>query len=211
MTIKIALVGTVGIGKTTVTKELERLTKENEMDAYFFEEKEKYTYLRKAYDDMSKYAFILQMDFLMSRLRMVNNEAMNDYEFVFYDRSYVDDYFYAERSHKVGELSDDEFDIYKTSFNKFHEITLSDGNALDVIIILQQPEIGLANRRRSHRDRFDGREVDREHFKVIDEYYDSIESSEWAKQYAKNVFTIKNSDSKVTAQKIIDLVNGIKD
>lgn len=208
MTYKIAIVGTVGIGKTTVTKELERLTSQKNINAHFFEEKEKYTYLKKAYDDMSKYAFILQMDFLMSRLRMVNNESVNEFDFVFYDRSYVDDYFYAERSHKAGELTDEEFEIYKIAFDKFHKITQSDGNELDVIIILQQPESGLANLRRTQRDRFDGREVDREHFNEIDEWYDSEESIDWAKCFAKNVFNIKNTDSKETAHRIIKLING---
>lgn len=201
---KIAIIGTVGIGKTTVTKELMKLTSDNKMNAHFFEEKEKYTYLQKAYDDMEKYAFILQMDFLMSRLRMVNNESLNDFEYIFYDRSYVDDFFYAERSFKAGELTKQEFEIYKIAFEKFHEITLSDGNILDMIFILQQPEPNLANERRTKRNRFGGRENDRDHFKEIDAYYDSYKSVEWAEKYSNKAIAIKNVDSKQTAQLIIN-------
>lgn len=202
---KIAIIGTAGIGKTTVIKKLKELFL-NDLKVHFYEEKEKYTYLEKAYKDMKKYALILQFDFLMSRLRMVNDDRTKKYEYVFFDRLYIDDYYYAKLSNKRGQISNEEFKMYDYCFKNFANITKADGNEIDLVIILRQSKSSEANSRRNLRNRFEGKEKNNIHFDEIDKYYDSNEVVKWLKKYSSKILTIKNSDSNKTAKKIYEEV-----
>ncbi len=200
---KVAIIGTVGIGKTTIIKSLcEKLEGKLEFEVY--PELEKYSYLEKAYLDMPKWAYIMQKDFLMLRLRTLHSIPKKDNKIHFFDRSYIDDYLYAKRSFDKKEMNEIEWNHYLFDFDKFTELTISEGNNYDLIIILKQPSKGIAQLRRIKRNRFN--EKDLNHFFEIDEMYENDWFFNHCKKYVKNVEYVIASTPDDASNSILEII-----
>ena len=92
----VAICGNIGSGKTTLT---EKLAKHYEWIA-LFESVDKNPYLADFYKDMKRWAFHLQIYFLNSRFRQVNEIRSND-RITIQDRTiYEDAYIFAANLYK---------------------------------------------------------------------------------------------------------------
>ncbi len=201
---RIAIVGTVGIGKTTIINKVKKIADSIEMDIGINIEEEKYPYLELAYGDMKKWAWIMQTDFLMLRLRSLYLKS-NKSEHIIYDRSYIDDYIYAKRSFDNSEMTNEEFEIYKKQFHSFANLVKDTNVNYDLMVILTRPEKDTASIRREKRDRFTEKELT--HFEEIDEMYEASWFLDHAERYVTKVIRVLAVNPEQAAKEIIKLIS----
>jgi deoxyadenosine/deoxycytidine kinase len=104
----IAVAGNIGAGKTTLT---ELLSKHYRWIPQF-EDVDHNPYLYDFYDDMPRWSFNLQIYFLNSRLRQLN-DIQRGSETIVQDRTiYEDAYIFAPNLHEMGLMGKRDFDNY---------------------------------------------------------------------------------------------------
>lgn len=109
----IAISGNIGSGKTTLA---EKLSKHYGW-APLFESVDKNPYLKDFYQDMTRWAFHLQIYFLNSRFRQVNDIRISG-KTTIQDRTiYEDAYIFAANLHKSGNITDRDYESYLAIFN----------------------------------------------------------------------------------------------
>jgi deoxyadenosine/deoxycytidine kinase len=109
----IAICGNIGSGKTTLTT---KLAKHYGWHA-LFESVDDNPYLREFYGDMTRWAFHLQVYFLNSRFKHVN-EIRSSNKTTIQDRTiYEDAYIFASNLRKSGHMHERDFETYSDLFN----------------------------------------------------------------------------------------------
>lgn len=109
----IAIAGNIGSGKTVLTEKLARHYGWNAL----YESVDKNPYLRDFYFDMERWAFHLQIYFLNSRFRQVNEIRSNTRPTVQDRTIYEDAYIFAKNLHKSGYINDRDYQSYLDIFN----------------------------------------------------------------------------------------------
>ena len=108
----VAIAGNIGSGKTTLT---EILTKRYGAKAYY--EETDNPYLGDFYNDMSRWAFQLQIFFLGSRIKQTVDMLSTGDETIFQDRTiYEDAHIFADNLHKMGLMTSRDFATYMKIF-----------------------------------------------------------------------------------------------
>lgn len=108
----IAICGNIGSGKTTLA---EKLAKHYGWTP-LFESVEKNPYLRDFYEDMPRWAFHLQIYFLNSRFRQVNEIRASE-KVTVQDRTiYEDAYIFASNLRKSGYMTERDYETYHDIF-----------------------------------------------------------------------------------------------
>lgn len=108
----IAVCGNIGSGKTTLT---EKLAKHYGWNA-LYESVDTNPYLRDFYTDMSKWAFHVQIYFLNSRFRQINDIQGSDKPTIQDRTIYEDAYIFAANLHKNGHMSERDYQSYLDIF-----------------------------------------------------------------------------------------------
>ncbi len=109
----IAVCGNIGSGKTTLTEKLSR----HYHWLPLYESVDHNPYLRDFYQDMTRWAFHLQIYFLNSRFRQVNEIRGNE-KTTIQDRTiYEDAYIFAAHLHHSGNISDRDYQSYLDIFH----------------------------------------------------------------------------------------------
>ena len=109
----IAIAGNIGSGKTTLTR---LLAKHYKYEAHF-EDVENNPYLNDFYNEMQRWSFNLQVYFLNSRFRQVNNFRESGKN-VIQDRTiYEDAYIFAPNLHEMGLMTTRDFENYISLFD----------------------------------------------------------------------------------------------
>lgn len=109
----VAIAGNIGSGKTTLT---EILTKRYGAKAYY--EETDNPYIGDFYNNMSRWAFQLQISFLGSRIRQTMDMLAMKEENVFQDRTiYEDAHIFASNLHEMGLISSRDFATYMRIFD----------------------------------------------------------------------------------------------
>lgn len=109
----IAISGNIGSGKTTLA---EKLCKHYGWIP-LYESVDHNPYLRDFYEDMTRWAFHLQIYFLNSRFKQVNQIRQNVRTTVQDRTIYEDAYIFATNLHQSGHISDRDFQSYQDIFN----------------------------------------------------------------------------------------------
>jgi len=109
----IAISGNIGSGKTTLTEKLSR----HYGWLPLYESVEHNPYLRDFYQDMEKWAFHLQIYFLNSRFKQINQIRGNDRTTIQDRTIYEDAYIFATNLHQGGFISDRDYQSYQDIFN----------------------------------------------------------------------------------------------
>lgn len=113
----IAISGNIGSGKSTLAEKLAR----HYGWIPLFESVENNPYLRDFYEDMARWAFHLQVYFLNSRFRQINEIRNND-KTIIQDRTiYEDAHIFAANLRKSGHISERDYQSYFDVFNSMIE------------------------------------------------------------------------------------------
>ena len=108
----IAIAGNIGSGKTTLTR---LLAKHYKYEPHF-EDVENNPYLNDFYNEMQRWSFNLQVYFLNSRFRQVNNFRESGKN-VIQDRTiYEDAFIFAPNLHEMGLMTTRDFENYMSLF-----------------------------------------------------------------------------------------------
>ena len=183
----IAIEGTIGVGKTSLTKLLgERLGAK-----IIIEEFEENPFLVKFYKDAERYAFQTQLFFLLSRYRQQQHLQQTD----LFTKTLVSDYmFVKDRLFAALNLNDKEMSLYNT-VAKILEKSIS---SPDMVIFLQSDTDRLM-----HNIKIRGREYE----KMIDwKYIDALNQ-----MYNEYFFRYKSSPLLIINTNDIDFVNNKND
>ena len=125
----VAIAGNIGSGKTTLT---EILTERYGAKAYY--EESDNPYIGDFYNDMSRWAFQLQISFLGSRIEQTLDMLRSGGEVIFQDRTiYEDAHIFADNLHEMGLISSRDFATYM----KIFELTTNLIPQPDVLIYLR--------------------------------------------------------------------------
>ena len=108
----IAVCGNIGSGKTSLTEKLAKHYGWNPL----YESVDTNPYLRDFYTDMTKWAFHVQIYFLNSRFRQVNEIQGSDKPTIQDRTIYEDAYIFAANLHKSGHISDRDYQSYLDIF-----------------------------------------------------------------------------------------------
>lgn len=109
----IAISGNIGSGKTTLA---EKLSKHYNWTP-LYESVDHNPYLRDFYQDMTRWAFHLQIYFLNSRFRQINEIRSNEKTIVQDRTIYEDAYIFANNLRKSGHISERDYQSYLDIFN----------------------------------------------------------------------------------------------
>ena len=109
----VAIAGNIGSGKTTLT---EILTRRYGAKAYY--EATDNPYIGDFYENMSRWAFQLQISFLGSRIEQTLDMLRSGDENIFQDRTiYEDAHIFADNLHRMGLISARDFATYMKIFD----------------------------------------------------------------------------------------------
>jgi deoxyadenosine/deoxycytidine kinase len=109
----IAICGNIGSGKTTLTEKLARHYGWHPL----YESVDKNPYLEDFYEDMTRWAFNLQVYFLNSRFRQVTEIQSNNLTTIQDRTIYEDAYIFAANLYKSGHISERDYASYLDIFN----------------------------------------------------------------------------------------------
>ncbi len=186
----IAISGNIGSGKTTLA---EKLSKHYGWTP-LYESVDKNPYLKDFYNDMTRWAFHLQIYFLNSRFRQVNEIRANENTTVQDRTIYEDAYIFAANLHKSGHISDRDYQSYLDIFNSMIDFV----QAPDLLIYLRS-DIPKLVRQIQKRGREYEYAMRLDYLKNLNEHYEN-----WISNYKHGKLLIVNVND-------LDFVERIED
>lgn len=157
----IAVMGTLGSGKTTASRLLSR-----ELGFALIEENvEENAFLPRFYKDMQRWAFHSQLFFLMEKIRqMMGTKTMLEKTSVIQDTPIIQDvYSYAKAQHELGHMDDSEWALYHKIYQEFSSLCPKP----DLIVFLDT-SIPSIEKRISERGRGFEQDIPTDYLKLLD-------------------------------------------
>ncbi|MBE6198841.1 MAG: deoxynucleoside kinase [Rikenellaceae bacterium] len=190
----VAIAGNIGSGKTTLT---EILTKRYGAKAYY--EETDNPYIGDFYNNMSRWAFQLQISFLGSRIRQTMDMLALGEENVFQDRTiYEDAHIFASNLHEMGLIASRDFATYMRIF----DLTTNLVPEPDVLIYLRA-SIPTLVAQIKHRGRDYEMNIDEAYLSRLNEKYEY-----WINNVYKGKVLIidKDADDFVADESVVDSI-----
>ncbi|NLR94801.1 MULTISPECIES: deoxynucleoside kinase [Flammeovirga] len=187
----IAIAGNIGSGKTTLTGKLaEHFGWEPR-----YESADDNPYLEDFYEDMSKWAFPLQIYFLNSRYRQVMEVSRTEQPII-QDRSlYEDAHIFSRQLNADGHLTDRDAECFKSVFDSVTETA----PAPDLLIYLRTSVPQLLDHIRKRGREYE-QSISRAYLTGLNEYYE-----EWISNYDSGKLLIIDMEDKDFVENSADL------
>ena len=190
----VAIAGNIGSGKTTLT---ELLTRRYGAKAYY--EESDNPYIGDFYNDMSRWAFQLQISFLGSRIEQTLDMLAAGDKVIFQDRTiYEDAHIFADNLHGMGLISSRDFATYM----KIFELTTTLIPQPDVLIYLRASILTLVAQIK-RRGRAYEMNIDEQYLSLLNEKYEH-----WINNIYKGRVLIidKDKDDFVADDTVVDRI-----
>lgn len=166
---KIAVFGTVGAGKSSISKELsKRLNFE-----IFPEPIDDNPYFEDYYRDIKNYAFRMQIFMLTARSKQLF--AAKDLKNIIFDRCIIEDPIFMDVCHKMGNINDTDYKTYCDFFQYVVSENLrypNDRLKFDLVVYLKvSTETSI--RRINERGRYAELSIENNYWKILNESYEN--------------------------------------
>ena len=172
----IAVCGNIGSGKTTLTEKLARHYGWQPL----YESVDDNPYLREFYEDMTRWAFHVQIYFLNSRFRQIN-EIRTSERTIIQDRTiYEDAHIFAKNLHSSGNMSDRDYQSYLDIFHSMINFV----QPPDLLIYLKA-DIPKLVKQIEKRGRDFEYSIRLDYLKKLNQHYDT-----WIKSYSQGKLLI---------------------
>ncbi len=178
----LAVMGTLGSGKTTAARLLSR-----ELGFALMEENvEENAFLPRFYKDMHRWAFHSQLFFLMEKIRqMVHAKRLMADSPVIQDTPITQDvYTYAKAQHELGHMDDSEWALYHKIFREFSPMCPEP----DLVIFLDT-SLESIGKRITERGRSYEQDIPEEYIKLLDAL-----NRRWIEQNPDRVLVIQTDE-----------------
>lgn len=163
----VAMAGNIGAGKSTAAKIIAR----HFGFELFHEPVVENRFLKLYYNDMRRWSFTLQMEFLLARIehhRHIERMPRGCVQ----DRTLIEDpEIFAKYLHGLGNMNDNELDLYFDYFKRFNEQVRQP----DRVILLHTPDVNVLLRRIAERGREEERGITPEFLRGLNGYYETFE------------------------------------
>lgn len=162
----VALAGPIGAGKTTVAKLLSRRFGFELFDEPVIDNR----FLRPYYDDMRRWSFTLQLEFLLKRV--AHHELIQTVpKDCIQDRTLLEDpEIFAKYLHGLGHMTDDELQLYLEYFHRLHATVRQP----DKIIYLQCHHVDTLRSRIENRGRKEEQSIGDDFLLGLNGYYAAL-------------------------------------
>ncbi len=193
---RIVISGTVGVGKSTVTKKLSKeLTLKKRKILMFEEFQNNNPFLDYYYKDRYEWSFLIQLDFLFERFRTFYSDVKEEKNHIsIYDRHFLDDYIFANLNSIRETLTSFQYNIYKR-VNCELSSKIPENKKIDYFFILKTDLEEIKNRIKKRGRSFEQNED-------LDEYWNDLYY-----QYYKNEDVKKHLNNNVKKLYYIDAKN----
>ncbi len=202
---KIVISGTVGVGKTTISKLLEKKLKNNYQVKLNLEIPYQNPYLSYYYKNRSEWSFLIQLDYMLNRfkalLEVEKLMKINLDSIAIFDRHFLDDFIF-------GSMKIIREDMSFMQWNQYALITktlvsrINYADHPDYFFLLQASFENIISRinKRARKEELD---VDDNYWKnLYDQYYNNPVIVEYLKSNVKNLIYIKTDDK--SPEEIVD-------
>lgn len=190
---KIVVSGVVGVGKSTVSKQLAKLLKYKIMD----EPVASNPYLDDFYQDPLQYAFKMQVFMLMARSKQLK-EAQN-FENVIFDRSILEDPIFVEVLKTQNNISDRDYEVYLDFYkNVIISSLYFDPQIKPDLIIYLQANLENTIQRINLRGRESEKHVSPQYWSLLNKKYD-----EWYQKEKNNFHFLVIDTNNLVADEIV--------
>lgn len=196
---KIAIFGTVGVGKSTISQRLAK-----ELGYKVFPEPIAHNpYFKDYYRDLKNNIFKMQIYMLTARsLQLTKAKNLDN---VIFDRTILEDPIFVKVNHDLGTMNDTDYETYNNFFQ--HVVLPSLGNRLNVdLVIYLKVSTAKAIERIKHRGRKEEALVDEHYWELLNRYYE-----EFYRQHKKDLnFVIIDAETDNLDEKIEEIKTKIK-
>lgn len=215
---RVVISGTVGVGKSTTTRELmERLQAAGWEVNHLTERTADSPYLIHYYDEPAKWAFIAQMDFLLERFKdwLVDEEKRAEQVkegkkvITVYDRHFIDDYIFAELHSIKESISHINSIVYQTVYKELLDKLVETNTQPDFFFLLEADLSTIVSRLHA-RGREAESHTDEAYWKELyDSYYVKPKFKYHFEKYNRNVMPIdtENKTPAQVADELFEIIN----
>ena len=163
----VTLAGNIGAGKSTAAKIIAR----HFGYELFHEPVVENRFLKDYYGDMKRWSFTLQMEFLLARIEHGNSIDRINGGCV-QDRSLIEDpEVFAKYLHGLGNMSDNELDLYFDYFKRFNQGVRQP----DKVVFLHTSDVNVLLRRIAERGREEEKGITANFLRGLNGYYETFE------------------------------------
>lgn len=199
---KIVISGTVGVGKSTITKQLKEKLSEKNDNVFLYKELQETTnpLLVEYYRNRNEWAYITQIDFLLSRFKSAIEEEVNQAEdkkrIAIFDRHFLDDYIFANMPSAKEDMSAFQLNQYFV-LNEHLTEKLAKKSRADVFVLLTA-DFETVIERVKKRGRDEEKEVDIAYWtQLYNIYYKDPKIQKYLKDNSKKFHVINTTDKKI--------------
>lgn len=199
--IDIAIVGGIGVGKSTITK----LLKEKIEDSYLLEESiTGNPFLYDMYKDLPKWAALAQFSFLNQRILNHRKALDTDYKYLIHDRVFLEEYIFTENMLRQGIISLPEYTPTMYVFKEWYKLLMEEWGKFDHIFFIKQ-DFDLTYKRIIERDRNDEVDTNKQYFEDLHKlYYENENWIQMLKDSSKKFITIDRTD--LESEEVVDII-----